>query len=207
MKFNVKTTTTFIIQLLYYRTQGWFNNSYQKDYTRVQDYFIDRANKEWPGWRQDLTRIRNKQNIKKRRFQIQQSLFSKYSNTGIDPQIGLPIVSNEHQENFVKYYSTKSYSVNQVRRTPLGDIKVYRRVFFKSKATGLDIIKPGELVGISNKLEEELESNIELFNDNAIKIGEEAGDRDIVGDNNNREEEDNDDDINDNILEPSITSK
>ena len=52
-----------------------------------------------------------------------------------------------------------------------------------------------------------MENNIELPNNNAIEVGEEAGGRDIVSDNNNREEEDNDNDVNNNISKLSITSR
>ncbi|KAK4234557.1 hypothetical protein C8A03DRAFT_18561 [Achaetomium macrosporum] len=127
------------------RDRGLFNSTKKKDYTAAWLEVKDRCIERWPQLPWTTNHIALKYDTERRRFQLWKMLVDGYSGVTYDFETGLPRCSEATWEQFIKRNNTPSRSVLWLRTVPLGDVDVYRSVFFREQASGNYIAEAGDV--------------------------------------------------------------
>ncbi|KAK4235911.1 hypothetical protein C8A03DRAFT_46030 [Achaetomium macrosporum] len=134
-KFNREMTAQVMLWFDDCRKRGLFNSTKKRDYGPVWSEVLERVRERWPQFSWTKQSIASKYDTERRRFQLWKSLVDGYSGVTYDHSTGLPSMSESTWEQFVARHKTKTKSVAWLRSVPLGDVEVYRSVFFRERAS------------------------------------------------------------------------
>ncbi|EAQ91722.1 predicted protein [Chaetomium globosum CBS 148.51] len=143
------------------RKKGMFNSSKKKDYGPIWQEVFERCQEQWPRfpWKPNI--IATKYDTERQRYQQWKMLVDGYSGVTFDYTANLPCVSESTWEQFVLRNNTLSKSVTWLRTIPLGDVDVYRSVFWRERASGNHIAEADDAADTqaTDVVEEELEED------------------------------------------------
>ncbi|KAK0732027.1 hypothetical protein B0H67DRAFT_566460 [Lasiosphaeris hirsuta] len=168
------------------KARGFFNSSKKKDYGPAWEYVLPRCKEAWPRYPWSKEALSNKHFAERRRFTAWKVLL-EYSGVSYDWELHLPIASEATWEQFFKRFNTPTRPVTWLRKTPLGDEKVYESVFWREHATGGYILEAADVtqedsVGFSQRESQDLS-----LDRNADDSGRDNPDRLDTDDSDNEE--------------------
>ncbi|KAL2125791.1 hypothetical protein VTI74DRAFT_2738 [Chaetomium olivicolor] len=141
------------------RKRGLFNSTRKKDYGPVWAEVLGYCQERWPRYPWTKQSISSKYDNERRRFQQWKMLVDGYSGVTYNYETGLPYMSDSTWELFVKRHNTNSKSVVWLRTVPLGDVEIYRSVFFRERASGRYIAEIDDAIDTQSTTVVDLESD------------------------------------------------
>ncbi|KAL2142020.1 hypothetical protein VTI28DRAFT_1710 [Corynascus sepedonium] len=144
--FNREMTAQIMLWFDDCRKRGLFNSTKKKDYGPIWQEVLENCRERWPRYPWKTQIISSKYDTERRRYQQWKMLVDGYSGVTFDYTTGLPCVSESTWEQFVKRNNTNSKSVLWLRDIPLGDVEVYRSVFWRERASGSYIAEVDDVV-------------------------------------------------------------
>ncbi|KAK4232793.1 hypothetical protein C8A03DRAFT_19989, partial [Achaetomium macrosporum] len=160
------------------RERGLFDSSKKKDYGPVWQEVMERCREAWPQFPWSTKVIAVKYETEKKRFQLWKMLVDGYSGVTFDHETGLPQVSDATWKQFVKRNNTTSRRVIWLRTVPLGDVDIYRSVFFRERASGTYIAEAGDAE--SNDMGGAGDAGDDSGRDNPDLLDDESDDDDVT---------------------------
>ena len=145
VKFSRAMTDQVMLWFNDCKNRGLFNSAKHRDYGVVWKEVIGRCKELWPRYNWSDKVIKTKYDTERRRFQLWKILVDEYSGVTLDPDTSLPLMSDATWEQFVRRHNTSSRSVIWLKITLLGNVEVYRSVFFRERASGYYIAEVDDI--------------------------------------------------------------